>query len=86
LRRRFPPTSLSGKMEAMSKPNKSKIGAIKPDKRDFDAVEKQYGPLPPSASQAVIAERYRLAQAAKVIRQLEQVALSGKTNRPNSKK
>jgi hypothetical protein len=43
------------------------------------AVEKEYGPLPPNASQAALDERYRLAQAAKVIRLLEQVAISGKT-------
>jgi hypothetical protein len=49
------------------------------------AVEKEYGPLPPTASQAAVAERYRLAQAAKVIRQLEQVALSGKTKSRKSK-
>jgi hypothetical protein len=85
LRRRFPPPSLSGKLDAMTRPTKSKIEAIKPDQQDFDAVEKEYGPLPPAASQAVIAERYRLAQAAKVIRQLEQVALSGKTKRGKSK-
>ncbi len=70
----------------MSRHTKSKIGAIKPDQQDFDAVEKEYGPLPPTASKAVIAERYRLAQAAKVIRQLEQVAFSGaKTKRRKSK-
>jgi hypothetical protein len=57
----------------MTRRAKSKIGAIKPDQQDFDAVEKEYGPLPPTASQAAVAERYRLAQAAKVIRQLEQV-------------
>lgn len=63
----------------MTRHTKSKIEAIKPDQQDFDAVEKEYGPLPPTASQAALAERYRLAQAAKVIRQLEQVALSSKT-------
>ena len=63
----------------MTKPTKSKIEAIKPDQQDFDAVEKEHGLLPPNASQAVQDERYRLAQAAKVIRQLEQVAISGKT-------
>jgi hypothetical protein len=73
------------RLDAMTRPTKSKIEAIKPDQQDFDAVEKEYGPLPPTASQAVIAERYRLAQAAKVIRQLEQVALSGKTKHRKSK-
>jgi hypothetical protein len=51
--------------------------AVKPDKQDFAAVEREYGPLPPSASKAARAERYRLAQAAKIIRQLEQVVLTG---------
>jgi hypothetical protein len=69
----------------MTRRAKSKIGAIKPDQQDFNAVEKEYGPLPPTASQAAVAERYRLAQAAKVIRQLEQVALSGKTKSRKSK-
>jgi hypothetical protein len=64
---------------------KSKIGAIKPDQQDFDAVEKEYGPLPPTASRAAVAERYGLAQAAKVIRQLEQVAIGGKTKNRKSK-
>jgi hypothetical protein len=63
----------------MTRHTKGKIEAIKPDQQDFDAVEKEYGPLPPTASQAALAERYRLAQAAKVIRQLEQVAFSSKT-------
>jgi len=69
----------------VTRPTKSKIEAIKPDQQDFDAVEKEYGPLPPSASQAALDERYRLAQAAKVIRQLEQVAISGKTKGQKSK-
>jgi len=69
----------------MTRRAKSKIGAIKPDQQDFNAVEREYGPLPPTASQAAVAERYRLAQAAKVIRQLEQVALSGKTKSRKSK-
>jgi hypothetical protein len=51
--------------------------AVKPDKQDFDAVEREYGPLPPTASEAARAERYRLAQAAKIVRQLEEVALAG---------
>jgi hypothetical protein len=63
----------------MTRPTNSKIEGIKPDQQDFDAVEKECGPLPPNASQAALAERYRLAQAAKVIRQLEQVAFSSKT-------
>jgi hypothetical protein len=68
----------------MTRHTKSKNGAIKPDQQDFDAVEKEYGPLPPTASPAELAERYRLAQAAKVIRQLEQVALGGKTKNRKS--
>jgi hypothetical protein len=40
------------------------IVAVKPDKQDFAAVEREYGPLPPSASKAARGERYRLAQAA----------------------
>jgi hypothetical protein len=68
----------------LTRDTKSKIGAIKPDQQDFDAVEKEYGPLPPTASRAAVAERYRLAQAAKVIRQLEQVAIGGKTKNRKS--
>ncbi len=47
----------------MTRHTKSKIGAIKPDQQDFDAVEREYGPLPPTASKEALAERYRLAQA-----------------------
>lgn len=42
--------------------------AMEPDKEDYDAVEKEYGPLPPDAGDAVTAEYYRLAQANKLIR------------------
>jgi hypothetical protein len=69
----------------MTIPAKSKIEAIKPDQQDFDAVENEYGPLLPNASQSALAERYRLAQAAKIIRQLEQVAFTGKTKNRKSK-
>jgi hypothetical protein len=48
-------------------------------------IEKEYGSLPPNPSQAALAERYRLAQAAKVIRQLEQVAIGVKTKNRKSK-
>ena len=65
----------------MTRDNKDNIRAIKPDRQDFEAVEKEYGPLPPNASQSALDERYRLAQAAKVIRQLEQVAISVKTKK-----
>jgi hypothetical protein len=51
--------------------------AVKPDKQDFDAVEREHGPLPPAASEVARAERYRLAQAAKIVRQLEEVVLVG---------
>jgi hypothetical protein len=69
----------------MTKHTKNKIGAIKPDQQDFDAVEKEYGPLAPTANRAALAERYRLAQAAKVVRQLEQVALGDQTKNRKSK-
>jgi hypothetical protein len=72
-------------MDAMTRRTKSKIGGIKPDQRDFYAVEKEYGPLPPNASQAAAAERYRLAQAAKIIRQVKEIALSAKANTRKSK-
>ena len=71
----------------MTRHTKSKIEANRLDQQDFDAVEKEYGPLLPTASKAALAERYRLAQAAKVIRQLEQVAFSGaKTKSRKSKR
>jgi hypothetical protein len=82
--RRFPPPWSVEELDAMTRPTKSKIEAIKPDQQDFDTVEREYGPLPPNASQAELAERYRLAQAAKVIRQLEQVAIGGKTKNRKS--
>jgi hypothetical protein len=68
----------------MTRDNKDNIRAIKPDRQDFDAVEKEYGPLPSNASQPALDERHRLAQAAKVIRQLEQVAFSVKTKKRKS--
>ena len=70
--RRFPPPWSVEELDAMTRPTKSKMEAIKPEQQDFDAVEKEYGPLTPTASPAALAERYQLAQAAKVIRQLEQ--------------
>jgi aromatic ring hydroxylase len=57
----------------MTRRRKTKIEAIKPDQQDFDAVEKEHGALRPNASKAARAERYRLAQTAKILRQLEQV-------------
>jgi hypothetical protein len=68
----------------MTRPTKSKIEAIEPDQQDLDAVEKEYGPLPPNASQSALDERYRLAQAAKVIRKLE-IAIGGRTKNRKSK-
>ncbi|MGA8887781.1 MAG: hypothetical protein WCF47_12680 [Pseudolabrys sp.] len=41
----------------------------KPDKEDFDLVEKQHGPLPANATDQQVVERYRLSQAAKLIRE-----------------
>ena len=45
---------------------------IKPDPQDYEAVEREEGPLPANASDAEVADRYRLAQAAKLIRLYEQ--------------
>jgi hypothetical protein len=75
--RRFPPPWSAEELNAMTRLTKSKIEAIKPDQQDFDAVENEYGPLPPNASQSALAERYRLAQAAKIIRRLEQIRRIG---------
>jgi hypothetical protein len=44
--RRFPPPWSVEELDAMTRPTKSKMGAIKPEPQDFDAVEKEYGPLP----------------------------------------
>ena len=41
---------------------------IKPDAQDFAALEREYGQLPSNASDAEYADRYRLAQANKLIR------------------
>ena len=49
--------------------NADKIVPVKPDKQDLAAVEKEHGPLPSNASEAEHAERCRLAQAAKLIRE-----------------
>ena len=76
--RGFRPPRFVEDLDAMTRSTKSKIESIKPDQQDFNAVEKEYGPLPPNASQAALAERYRLAQAAKVIRQLEQALSAAK--------
>jgi hypothetical protein len=41
---------------------------LDPDAQDVAQVEKIYGPLPPDASGKIRDQRYRLAQAAKLIR------------------
>jgi hypothetical protein len=41
---------------------------IKPDIEDIKAIEQQYGTLSSNASNTEAAERYRLAQANKLIR------------------
>ena len=41
---------------------------IKPDSIDYQRVEQKQGPLPASATDAEHAHRYRLAQAAALIR------------------
>jgi hypothetical protein len=84
--RRFPPPWSVEELDALTSPTKSKIESLKPDQQDFNLVEKEYGPLPPNPSQAALAERYRLAQAAKVIRPLEQVAIGGKTKNRKAKR
>jgi hypothetical protein len=41
---------------------------IKPDQQDYEAIERQYGWLPESASVEQRAHHYQLAQVAKLIR------------------
>jgi hypothetical protein len=41
---------------------------IEPDPEDFWAIDAEYGPLPLEASEKQATERYRLAQATKLIR------------------
>ncbi len=41
---------------------------IKPDRCDFERLDQEYGTLPSNASVEERADRYRLAQAAKLIR------------------
>jgi hypothetical protein len=50
----FPPPWSVEELDAMTRPTKSKIESIKPDQQDFNLVEKEYGPLPPNTSQAVL--------------------------------
>ena len=48
---------------------------IIPDQQDFEQIEKEYGRLPDGASDEEAAERYRLAQANKIIRLFATAAL-----------
>jgi hypothetical protein len=41
---------------------------VKPDQQDYTAIERTRGPLPKNATAQEAAERYRLAQANKLIR------------------
>ncbi|MGZ3247971.1 MAG: hypothetical protein ACXWI7_11560 [Croceibacterium sp.] len=50
----------------------TKRKAIKPDQQDYEAVEREHGRLPESASTEERAKQYRLAQANKLIRLYEQ--------------
>jgi hypothetical protein len=45
------------------------ITLIKPDPQDYAEIERSYGQLPRDASDEQAAERYRLAQAHKLIRE-----------------
>jgi hypothetical protein len=49
--------------------NRRFFAMVKPDKQDFDAIEKKYGPLPANASERQHAERYLEAQAHQIIRE-----------------
>ena len=42
--------------------------SIKPERTDFELVHWEYGPLPANATVAEQADRYRLAQAAALLR------------------
>ena len=42
--------------------------SIQPEPQDFEAVEREFGPLPLDASEQEAAHRYRLAQATKILR------------------
>jgi hypothetical protein len=48
---------------------------IIPDQQDFEQIEKECGRLPEGASDEEAAERYRLAQANKIIRLFATAAL-----------
>jgi len=53
---------------------KGQTAMIKPDQQDFEAIEKKCGVLAANASDAEAAERYRLAQATKLIREVDEAA------------
>jgi hypothetical protein len=41
---------------------------IQPEPEDFEAVEREFGPLPLDATEQEAVHRYRLAQATKILR------------------
>jgi hypothetical protein len=51
---------------------------IQPEPEDFEAVEREFGPLPPNATEQEAVHRYRLAQATKILRR--RVILAQTTN------
>jgi hypothetical protein len=61
------------------------IKPIKPDPQDYEAIEREHGPLPANASDAEVADRYRDAQAAKLTRLYEQGKLPLETMREMDK-
>jgi hypothetical protein len=58
---------------------------VKPDREDYEAIEREYGQLHPSASDEECAKRSRLAQANKLIRLYEQGKLPLKLMREMDK-
>jgi hypothetical protein len=58
---------------------------IKPDPQDFERIEREHGPLPANASDAELADRYRDAQSANLIRLYEQGKLPLETMREMDK-
>ena len=42
--------------------------SIQPEPQDFEAVEREFGPLPLDASEQEAAHRYRLVRATKILR------------------
>jgi hypothetical protein len=55
-------------MTRRPKPTKPAPQEISPDPQDYAAVLREHGPLPANASEAEVADRYRDAQAAKLIK------------------